>query len=378
MRTEGGPGEGCRRLLIVALSARALARSARRAGLRPIALDAFADLDLREAAERCRRLPLTAEGRFAPRALRAAARSLAPPPMPLLYGSGFERDAALLAELAAGRRLLGTAAADLARAKDPFRFAAVCRRLGLPHPELRRTPPPDPAGWLEKRPGGAGGGHVRPAAAHRHHRDGYFQRRMPGVPVSALLLGDGRRARVLGFARQWTAPGWGFRFAGVSLPLDLPGPQAARLAAAARAVAVAFRLRGLGSVDFLLAGRRFWLLELNPRPTAALEAWELACDVSLCRLHIAACRGRLAPRPRVLRAAASEIVFAPRALRMPEGFPWPSWARDRSPPGTRIAAGGPVCTVVATAADARAARAQVRRRRAWMRARLLDPGRAAA
>ena len=38
-------------------------------------------------------------------------------------------------------------------------------------------------------------------------------------------------------------------------------------------------------------------------------------------------------------------------------FAWPDWAADRSPDGTRIAAGGPICTVLAKADDSTSARA---------------------
>jgi len=336
------------RVLVVALSARALCRSARRAGFVPLALDAFADLDLRRCTHAFRRVALTADWRFEPEPLLAAARELAPPPIPLVFGSGFERAPQLLARLAAGRPLFGTDPADLARARDPFAFAALCRELGIPHPEIRADPPPDPDGWLAKRYGGAGGGHVRPARTIRFEADVYFQREVAGVPVSVLVAGDGTRARALGFARQITRPG-SFRFVGVDVPLALPRPTGRRLARMAEVLAGRLRLRGLGSVDAMLDRRRIWILELNPRPTGSWDAWELVWGRSLFALHVAACAGRL-PRPlRTRRAASSRILFADRPLAIPEGFRWPTFCRDIPPAGTCIPAGGPVCTVLATA-----------------------------
>jgi len=355
------PGRGDP-VLIVALSARALAASAAAAGFRPVALDAFGDLDLREVAVAWARIPVGADWRLSRAALLAAARTLAPPTCPLVYGSGFERDPATLAALARGRPLWGTPPERLRRAKDPFHLARVCRRLGLPHPEVRRTPPADPAGWLVKRRGAAGGAHVRPAAGARPRPDRYFQRRMPGRPCSVLVAGDGRRARALGFAWQRTRPG-GFRFRGVTVP-RAPPRGSERLFAAAETLAAALGLVGLGSVDFLRHGTRFWVLELNPRPTAALDAFETACDLRLFPLHLAACRGRLPTVLRPRRAAASEIVFAPTTLRLPDEFRWPEGCRDRTPPGTPVPAGAPLCTLLATGPDAAAAEEDLERRRA--------------
>lgn len=341
------------RVLVAALSARAIACSARRAGFRPLALDAFADEDLRRCVDGFSRVPVTSDWRFQRRALLDAARALAPAPVPLVFGSGFERTPELLGALAAGRELLGTDPADVARAKDPFAFAALCRELGIPHPEVRADPPADPSGWLVRRIGGAGGGHVRPAAGVRAGPGTVFQRRVAGRPVSVLVAGDGRRARALGFARQRTRPG-SFRFLGVDVPFRPPAGTARRLAAMAEALAARLRLRGLGSVDALLEGCRVWILELNPRPTAAWDAWELASGRVLFALHVAACRGRLPACLPVRRAAASRILFAAGPLAVPEGFRWPAFCRDIPPPGTSIPAGGPVCTVLAAAGNPRA------------------------
>src|SRR5439155_15312644 len=91
--------------------------------------------------------------------------------------------------------------------KNPRAMATLCRRHGIPHPETSLQEPGDPAGWLVKRRGGAGGTHV--SAAPRFEggdRPIYFQRRTDGVPISALVLAAGGRAVVLGFSAQWSTP----------------------------------------------------------------------------------------------------------------------------------------------------------------------------
>jgi predicted ATP-grasp superfamily ATP-dependent carboligase len=337
-------------VLIVALSGRALAQSARAAGYAPIVLDAFGDLDTRAVAERWQRLPVDRHWRFPRTALLAAAGRLAPPPVPLVWGSGFERATRLLTRLAHGRTLWGTTPAAVRAVKDPLGFARTAAALGIDHPETRTSAPPSSRGWLLKRAGAAGGGHVQRAGGALPADAGwYWQRRVPGKPVSALVLAAGGRARVIGISEQWSAPNGGraFRFGGAAAPATLRPGARERLAAAAEALACHYAVRGIASVDALVAGDRVVVLELNPRPGASLDAYEHAYGVNLFQLHRSACAGCLAEAPTALGAAGSAIVRPPAALRIPARFDWPSWTADRTPCGTAVRAQDPVCTVVA-------------------------------
>jgi predicted ATP-grasp superfamily ATP-dependent carboligase len=347
------------RVLICAISARALAQSARAAGMVPLVLDRFGDDDTAAAAAGRATVAAGKEAPFLADGLLRAAAELAPPPIPLLYGTGFDGAPGLLRRLAEGRELLGNRPASVARVKNPFAFAATCAGLGIPHPETRAEMPGDPEGWLVKRRGGAGGGHVREAGgtvAKGH----YVQRRVGGRAVSALLLGDGRRCVVLALSEQWQRPARPRHFSGTLFPAALTPTMAAILTEAAIAVAEAHGLRGLCSADFLLADDgRFHLLEINPRPGASLEAAELHLDTALAALHVAAARGRMpdrlpSPRPGV---AATEIVWAYRNLTVAEGFAWPDWSGDRTPAGTVLLAGHPLATVRARAPGPARARA---------------------
>lgn len=347
MTDARGPGG---RILIVALSGRALARSARGAGSSPIVLDRFADLDTLEVAELALRIPPGRAGPLAAGPLLRAARAVAPPPIPLLVGGGLEGRLGVLAALARGRELLGNPPEIVARAVDPFALAALCRALDIPFPETRADLAAERQGWLVKRRGAGGGWHVRPAEhVDRLHPLDYVQRRVAGRPVSILLLGDGRRTLALLASAQWNT-GDPPHFKGVLAPAPLPGAVQEKLARAAVAVGTALALRGLASADFLLEeGGGFHLLEVNPRPGGSLEAAETALGTNLVALHLAACRGKLAqlaPEPSVF--AGTAIVRADRDLVVPEGFPWPEWAGDRTPSGERVRAGRPLATVRAT------------------------------
>jgi len=139
---------------------------------------------------------------------------------------------------------------------------------------------------------------------------------------------------------------------------------------AARAIVEANGLVGLNSVDFLVDGADWHLIEVNPRPGATLDIFDDEKG-SLFTLHLQACRGLLpSERLRFSGAAAAAIVYARRDLpSMPE-FDWPDWTADRQPPGTAIAAGAPICTVLARANDPAEARQLVMHRGSTIRADL--------
>jgi predicted ATP-grasp superfamily ATP-dependent carboligase len=341
-------------VLICALSGRALAQAARAAGFAPIVLDAFGDLDTRHAATGWLRVPVDQRWRLRRGPLLAAAARLAPGPIPLVWGSGFERATALLTELAEGRPLWGNTPAVVRSVKDPFAFAAALQRLGLAHPEIRDRPPASLDGWLCKRAGGAGGGHVRAAGSRAPHGRGwYWQWRAGGRPVSALMLGS----HVLGLSEQWAAPrrGQRFRYAGAVTPAGLAPRARDRLLEAATRLAAHFALRGLGSVDALVAGDEVTVLEVNPRPGATLDIFRGGLELFRC--HVDGCRGlAVAPSPSAGSAAGSLIVYADRTIRVMPGFLWPAWAADRTPVGTLIRSGGPICTVLAESGDPASAR----------------------
>jgi predicted ATP-grasp superfamily ATP-dependent carboligase len=53
---------------------------------------------------------------------------------------------------------------------------------------------------------------------------------------------------------------------------------------------------------------------------------------------------------------AAEVVYAPRDVAPRSERNWPDWAVDRPAPGTRIAAGDPLCTTLASGATVELAR----------------------
>ena len=131
-----------------------------------------------------------------------------------------------------------------------------------------------------------------------------MQERIDGLACSAAAVGDGVDAVVLGLTEQLVGRRAfgvrGYRWCGNVVPPRLPAGERAALLGQARAIcsrlAAAFALRGLFGVDFIWDGERAWTLEVNPRPTASLEAIEAAYGVGRVRRAPARLRRRAASR----------------------------------------------------------------------------------
>ncbi|MET0313642.1 MAG: ATP-grasp domain-containing protein [Hansschlegelia sp.] len=360
-------------LAVVALSARALAGSARRAELRALAIDLFADGDTRELAAEAVRVRSGRRGFEGP-ALLDALRTHAPEGLPVVLGAGFEHAPSLMRAIAERNPVLGASPETVRRLKRPDRLASLLAEAGVAHPEIRpahSAPPPDGA-WLSKRIGASGGAHIRPAGGAAQGR--YLQRRVEGRSISALFLADGASARVVGFSEQWLdpAPGAPFRYGGAVGPIALPADLAAQVAADLDRITRATGLVGLASADMIVpeGGPSYWMLEINPRPGATLDVFDRGDMPSLLRLHIDAFEGRLpASLPAPVGAQAAAVLYA--------GFPVsaasierPVWTTDWPSCEEVVPAGAPVCSIVAAAASPSAARALLDERRAALQSLL--------
>ena len=266
-------------ILIAAPSGRALAAAARRAGYRPFLADFFDDSDTRGFCAANRLIAGGLDTGFEGESLIGALTELAKEATPcgFVYGAGFEDRAELLELVAQRWTLFGNSPGVVRSVKDPVRLAELCATLNIPHPKISARIPRDGRHWLVKSAGGSGGSHVAPAGALRAEGEKiYFQRIAAGEPVSILFLGDGAKARMVGSSRQWAAPAPGepFRFGGCLRPAGLSPGLETRLRRAAEAITAACGLRGLNSIDFLVEGSEYTLLEVNPRPGATLDIFE--------------------------------------------------------------------------------------------------------
>lgn len=365
-------------VLIAAISGRALAQSARRAGYLPLVTDFFGDQDTLQVAQAHVRLVDDLAQGIEADALVHALGTLSErrQVLGIVCGTGFEDRTALLERLGRRWRLFGNGAHTVAKSKDPELLSSMCAARGIPFPELSLAKPSVSADWLTKRRGGSGGAHIEPGSQPDcAGQKFYYQRRVPGMPISALFLADGERASILGFSAQWSSPTprRPYRYGGAVQPATLSPRMADALRAAVHSLAAALSLVGLNSADFLIDDERFWLLEVNPRPGATLDIFEPPGG-SLFALHMAACARRLPASvayPDGAKAAA--IVYAERNIPSVPALDWPDWTADRPRAASAIKAGEPLCSVYACSPVAAEARALANERRelvlAWTHAR---------
>ncbi|MEG6509357.1 ATP-grasp domain-containing protein [Methyloligella sp. 2.7D] len=366
-------------VLIASVSARSLAAAARAAGLVPLTADFFADRDTQELAAASLKLPGSLSVGFTEAPLMEALQQLAdkaPSPVQgVIYGSGFEDKPELLRRISERWPLLGNDADTVDAINSPDIFFGALEALHIPHPETSLTPPPDPEGWLAKRIGGAGGSHVVWAGSAHGSHGLYYQRKITGRPVSCLFVGNGEEARILGFSMQWAASTSGrlWRYGGAAQPAELDAPIKDAMSGWVAQLVSHFGLQGLGSADFLVDREDAQLLEINPRPGATLDIFA-ATEAPLLSFHLDAVTTRKLPSlPVPPGAAASAIVFAPRALTIPPDFDWPPYAADLPKPGERIEQDRPICTVQADGSDAEAARRLAEKRVSSILAALAAP-----
>lgn len=347
------------KLVVAGLSSRLMAEAAARDGYGPIALDAFGDADTRRASTHWQPIGAPSELKLdAQRTLAALAQlSQRGDVLGWVAGSGFEAQADLLEAGAQTLPLLGTPPGAVRRLRDPRVFFSFLAVHGLAHPEVRYSPPPPAAGWLYKRADGTGGTHIREADAMRNPTPGgYYQRRLEGTPMSALFIGNGHEARVLGFHELIVRPMWSrpFVYCGAIGPMRLPPALDATLREAASRLTAEFGLLGLCSLDFLRTGPQgYALLEVNPRPSASMA---LHAHLPLMRWHVQACRQRTLPSEPLPapQLRGHEIVFTQRDVQLASE----QAAALASHPDTHdvphgaasFAAGEPLCSVSATGA----------------------------
>jgi predicted ATP-grasp superfamily ATP-dependent carboligase len=342
-----------------------LADLARRDGQRVVAFDLFGDLDLRRSASRVvKRGGLTA----------LVDAAVAEAPGAVVYGASLENHPALVARLAERHALLGNPSSTVRAVRDPAQLGAA---LGdLPYPRTTVTAPSS-GRWLRKPLRGGGGIRVRAWRGGALPAGTFLQERIDGIACSAAAVGNGKDAVVLGLTEQLVGRRAfgvrGHRWCGNLVPPRVP---AGELLDQARTIcsclAGAFALRGLFGVDFIWDGERAWTVEVNPRPTASLEAIDAAHGVGVFDAHLRGCAGEL-PRVEAERsgAAGKAVLFATEDVVVGDSVRWlERGVRDVPHPGERIAAGRPICTVVTTAATPEDALAGLEEQAAWLRAEL--------
>lgn len=370
-------------ILLVGFTVRMLAELAVRAGYRVLALDYFGDADLRALCESISLLRDYGGTAYSATALVNVADTLTAPSV--VYTAGLENHPGEVARLARGRQLLGNMPETLRHVRNPLLLMDTLRARGFAFPQTFTSQQEVPrAGrrWLWK-PLRSGGGHeVRPWGGAWPSKEGVVQERVPGMVGSAIFVADGRQAVLLGLTEQLVGVqdfgATGFRYCGNVLPPRLPSDELVDLLGQAQEIVAhltaTFGLRGLNGVDFVWHEGRVWTIEVNPRPTAAMELVDHAYNLRVFDAHVRSFAGQL-PSFNVERvmaeapAAGKAILYAPEDLILGDTSDWHAQGlRDIPHPGERILKGHPVCTILVLGDTPAACLHQLKGRAAEVRA----------
>ncbi len=350
-----------------------LADLARRDGQRVVAFDLFGDLDLR--GREPRRDAVGAGGGGLSALVDAAATEA---PSGVVYGASFENHPALVARLAERHALLGNTPETLrAVATRAARRRAARRRASVP--ATFAAAPDERAGrWLRKPLRGGGGTRVRDwrGGALPPGRSCRSASTASRAPPRRSATGGRGRARAHRAARRRA------RVRGPRLPLvreHLPAAAAGGRAEAlwvrrARSARTWRRRSGCGgcsaSTSSGTASAR-GRIEVNPRPTASLEAIEAAYGVAVFDAHLRPAPVSCRASSPACRAAGKAVLFATEAVTIGDSERWlERGVRDVPHPGERIAAGHPICTLVAAATTPQRAWQALEEQAARLRAEL--------
>ncbi len=377
-------------ILLTGITVRMLAELAAHAGYTVVSLDYFGDADLRRLCPGISLLRDRTMG-YSPELLVHNASGL--DARHVVYSASLENHAQQVARLAEKRTLLGNTPQTLNKVRDIQELAAALTGADFCFPRTKavgeNAVPMQCDGLIERdvsiagdekwlwKPLRSGGGHgVQVWNGQAVSKEGVLQEKLDGMVGSAAFVANGKEAVVVGLTKQFVGKelfgASGFRYCGNIMPPPLPGNEQQTMLAEVRAIAnlltAEFNLQGLNGLDFIwhkaLPGGdgRVWTLEVNPRPTAALELMETAYDLRLFDAHVQAFSGQRlpsfdlesalrAPSAGSGQAAAKAILFAEKDFTVGDTSFWfEHGIRDIPYPGDHIKKGNPICTVLATAA----------------------------
>jgi predicted ATP-grasp superfamily ATP-dependent carboligase len=263
--------------------------------------------------------------------------------------------------------LWGNTGAVLKQVRSPFRLAEVLRNAGFLFPETRSSCADLPCDgtWLAKTGRGASGSGVRvhnpkPSPSE----DLIYQRRIAGIPYSAVYFASSNGTFLLGIVQQLIGEKWlsarDFQYCGAIGPSPLTKSHNVEIERIGQLIAREFELVGLFGIDLICDGQHVWTIEVNPRYTASVEVIERATGMSTIAraadssLHKS---DSTDPNESALTLYGKAILFAKRSVTISADFSkrmlssavqikWPAIA-DIPISGSVVAAGRPLLTVFA-------------------------------
>ncbi len=318
--------------LIVATSGRMLAQAAQREGFDVWVIDCFADVDTVRYAKKVIRVNSLSIENLTVALCELESKN--DEVIGVVYGSGFETCVESLYFLANRFEMAGNSPAIFEQVQNKRSFFAALAIFKIPYPETHFDCPAKQKNWLSKPLKGQGG-----AGINSQIDNIYWQRFCDGQAGSVLFLATGKRAEIIGFHTQSTHGD--FLFSGISNHSDLTHAQKTQIQSWLQKLVGHFDLRGLNSLDFMLAEKGCFVLEINPRPSASMQLY----DLPLFNAHLTL----ETEWNRVSDFSAYQIFYAPRSLIIPRHFHWLENCHDLPHAGAIIRKNQPICSIIARA-----------------------------
>ena len=353
------------KILIIGISARAMAESAARSGYEVAALDAFGDRDLQSAVE-SHSLKRDFNAGYSAQAIYRASRHLTFDA--ISYASNFENHPRIISRYARKSRIIGNSPETLASARDWKTVFQRVRQAGFCAPETimpgEREKIDFRKRWLIK-PMLSGGGHGIDfyRSSRTLGKESMLQEFIPGKSCSAAFVADGQNARIIGITEQLVGHSEfgarGFQYCGNILPLPELMDQRSRrkiidqVELLASFLTKAHGLSGVNGIDFILNRDEVWLTEINPRYSASMELMERAYRFPIFHFHAQSIIERKLPDVRLEDFLGEEIFWGKTMLRAmndcraPDTRNWLSKeVHDVPYPEEIFRRGSPICTML--------------------------------
>lgn len=345
-------------IIIISISARALAESASRAGYNVNVIDCFADSDTKLAANIVHQVTYREDGFIESELISRTKEILADiSNARIILGTGFESTPGLIYKLNLLAPTFSNTKETVSKLKDPFILSKLLEKHKIAHPAIQFEKPNSLEGFLIKKTAGQGGTHISRLEQSNSDitNEYYYQEFVDGDVLSVLFLANGKDAKVLGFNQQLISDDF------EKLPFLYKGAITLNknninnrevIENIVNIITNESRLKGLCGLDYIMKKNgEIVVLEVNPRPPATFELHE-TLQQSLFDLHLAAFAGELlnveVKDTKNTRYDAYTILYAKENLLINDRFEWPKWSKDRPQAGSKIQVKFPVCTVHAS------------------------------
>lgn len=330
-----------------------LAQSAKNAGLNPIVIDCFNDVDTQKITLASIKIDC-----LSPYHLTAALAVLDKTHVInyAIYGSGFEAYPESLQHLFQKFTVLGNSLSVFSLIQEKVNFFSTLKKLNIIYPQTSFKPPPQQQdiAWLIKPRTGEGGIGIK-----NYHKNtvisgsNYWQQKIDGLAMSVLFVTNGKQIVIYGFHQQQTIVIGDneYIFSGLVSQPTVADKIITTLSTWIEKLVPEFALKGLNSFDFIVKDDHCYALEINARPSASMQLY----TSNLLIEHIKACLADsvLQPAEYLNDYRSYRVIFAESNYEIGTHIKWPEWVVDIPEPGTLINTGMPICSIIASVENER-------------------------